>query len=302
MATAECCCAYNMMKLTRHLYSWTADPRYFDYYERVLFNHRIGTIQPETGHTQYYLSLTPGTWKTFGTEDQSFWCCTGTGVEEYTKLNDSIYWKDDQGVYVNLFIPSELNWTEKGFKLRQETKFPQEASSTLVVTADRPAQLAVRLRIPEWVASAPVVKINGRVLEATASGGSYLSISRPWKTGDRIEISLPMKVRVEAMPDDPTLQAFLYGPIVLAGDLGSDGLTDAMITGPNAPRIRQAPAVEIPEFTEMGADPAIWIKPAGKALTFRTNGQKTDVSLSPINTIFGRRYSVYWKVNGCACG
>jgi DUF1680 family protein len=302
VATAECCCAYNMMKLTRHLYTWTADPRYFDYYERVMFNHRIGTIQPQTGHTQYYLSLTPGTWKTFGTEDQSFWCCTGTGVEEYSKLNDSIYWKDDQGVYVNLFIPSELDWKEKGFKLRQETKFPQEPGTTLTVTADRPAQVAVRLRIPDWVASAPTVKINGRVLEATASGGSYLSITRSWKTGDRIEISLPMKLRVEAMADDPTLQAFLYGPIVLAGDLGSDGLTDAMQTGPNAPRIRQAPALEIPEFTEMGADPAIWIKPADKALSFRTNGQKTDVAMSPISSIFGRRYSVYWKVNGCTCG
>ena len=88
-----------MLKLARHLYSWTADPRYFDYYERALLNHRIGTIHPKTGHTQYYLSLTPGAWKTFNTEDQSFWCCTGTGVEEYSKLNDSIYWHDDDGVY-----------------------------------------------------------------------------------------------------------------------------------------------------------------------------------------------------------
>ena len=155
---------------------------------------------------------------------------------------------------------------------------------------------------PSVSASSPVVKINGRVLEATASAGSYLSIVRQWKTGDRIEISLPMKLRVEAMPDDPTLQAFLYGPIVLAGDLGSEGLTEAMTTGPNAPQIRRAPALEIPEFTEMGTDPAVWIKPADKALAFRTNGQKTDVSFSPLNSIFGRRYSVYWKVNGCACG
>ena len=94
VATAECCCSYNMLKLTRHLYSWNADPRYFDYYERTLLNMRLGTIQPKTGQTQYYLSLTPGAWKTFNTEDKSFWCCTGTGVEEYSKLNDSIYWHD----------------------------------------------------------------------------------------------------------------------------------------------------------------------------------------------------------------
>ena len=119
--TAECCCVYNMMKLTRHLYDWTADPRYFDYYERVMLNHRLGTIQPKTGYTQYYLSLYPGAWKTFNTEDQSFWCCTGSGVEEYSKLNDSIYWHDREGLYVNLFIPSELHWAEKGFRLRQDT-------------------------------------------------------------------------------------------------------------------------------------------------------------------------------------
>ena len=126
VSTAECCCSYNMLKLARHLYGWTGDPRYFDYYERALLNHRIGTIQPQTGHTQYYLSLTPGAWKTFNTEDQSFWCCTGTGVEEYSKLTDSIYWHDDDGVYVNLFIPSELNWPERGFGLRQDTRFPEQ--------------------------------------------------------------------------------------------------------------------------------------------------------------------------------
>ena len=103
-----------MLKLTRHLYQWTADPRYFDYYERSLLNMRLGTIHPQTGHTQYYLSLTPGAWKTFNTEVDSFWCCTGTGVEEYSKLNDSIYWHDADGVYVNLFIASEFELGREG--------------------------------------------------------------------------------------------------------------------------------------------------------------------------------------------
>ena len=126
VATAECCCSYNMLKLTRHLYQLDRRPRYFDYYERSLLNMRLGTIHPETGHTQYYLSLTPGAWKTFNTEDKSFWCCTGTGVEEYSKLNDSIYWqRRGQASYVNLFIASELNWAEKGFRLRQDTSFPE---------------------------------------------------------------------------------------------------------------------------------------------------------------------------------
>jgi DUF1680 family protein len=309
VSTAECCCVYNMLKLTRHLHGWTGDPRCFDYYERVLLNHRIGTIQPKTGYTQYYLSLYPGAWKTFNTEDQSFWCCTGSGVEEYSKLNDSIYWHDAEGVYVNLFIPSELNWTERGFRLRQETRFPEQQNTSLMVTATKPVQLAVRLRIPAWLESAPTVKINGKALEASANPGSYLTLSRIWKTGDRVEMALPMRLSVEAMPDDPKTQAFLYGPLVLAGDLGSEGLYEKLIVGPSAPRIARpgansqpeapprAPAIDIPTFRASSADPAAWIKPGDKPLTFHTTGQQRDVTLEPINSIFDKRYSVYWQVS-----
>src|SRR5579862_1103589 len=166
-ATAECCCAYNMLKLTRHLFSWTGDPRYFDYYERTLLNHRIGTIRPQTGQTQYYLSLKPGTYKSFNSEENSFWCCTGTGVEEYAKLNDSIYWRDAEGIYVNLFVPSELNWTERGFRVRQETKFPEQPGTRLVVSADRPVAMALRLRTPSWLRSGPAIKLNSHPLDAT---------------------------------------------------------------------------------------------------------------------------------------
>jgi DUF1680 family protein len=308
VATAECCCAYNMLKLTRHLYGWTADPRYFDYYERTLFNHRIGTIRPTSGATQYYLSLTPGAWKTFNTEDQSFWCCTGTGVEEYSKLNDSIYWHDDDGLYVNLFVASDLDWKEKGFRLRHETKFPEQPGTTLTVSADRPVQLEMHLRVPEWLSAAPVVKVNGKALDASAAPGSYLTISRLWKNGDRVEMSLPMQLHVEAMPDDPHMQAILYGPVVLAGDLGSEGLTEKLIIGPNEPEMRPSrragaearpvvPPLEIPTFRAAGAAPSTWIKPGDKPLTFRTTGQRKDVTLVPLNSIFDKRYSVYWQVS-----
>jgi hypothetical protein len=295
VATAECCCAYNMLKLSRHLYSWTADPRFFDYYERILVNHRIGTIQPDSGHTQYYLSLTPGAWKTFNTEDNSFWCCTGTGVEEYSKLNDSIYWRDERGVYVNLFIPSELNWTEKGFRLRQDTNFPEEPATTLRVTVEQPVQLAIRLRVPGWLSSSASVKLNGRPLDMSAEPGSYLTISRVWTTGDRIEMALPMNLHIETMPDDRHMQAVLYGPVVLAGDLGDGGLTAQLITGPNAPPLRKMP-INVPTF-KAASSPEAWIRPADKPLTFRTTNQQTDVSLVPLNSLFGKRYSVYWQVS-----
>ncbi len=301
VATEECCCSYNMLKLTRHLYQWTADPRYFDYYERSLLNMRLGTIHPETGATQYYLSLTPGAWKTFNTEDNSFWCCTGTGVEEYSKLNDSIYWQDDDGVYVNLFIASELHWQEKGIRLRQETRFPETPSTTIAITAEKPVQTAIRLRIPEWIGSGGSVKINGKPVDALASPGSYLTLARTWKTGDRIEMTMPMRLHVESMPDDPKQQAFLYGPLVLAGDLGNDGLTEQLAIGSNVPQLRRAPQIDIPTFRASGTsdhdDPSSWIKPGDKPLAFHTTGQAKDVALAPINSIFGRRYSVYWQVS-----
>jgi DUF1680 family protein len=295
VATAECCCAYNMLKLARHVYSWTGDPRLFDYYERILINHRIGTIQPQSGFTQYYLSLTPGAWKTFNTEDQSFWCCTGTGVEEYSKLNDSIYWQGADGLYVNLFIPSELNWTEKGIRVTQETKFPEDPSTSLRVLADKPTHFAMYLRIPEWAAGASV-RINGKLLEATGAPGSYLTIARNWKSGDRIEMTMPMRLRVETMPDDRQQQAFLYGPVVLAGDLGNAGLEEKMIVGPNAPRLQQLP-MEVPTFRASDADPSSWIKAGNGPLSFRTSGQAKDVDLVPLNSIFGKRYSVYLQVS-----
>ena len=312
--TAECCCAYNMLKLARHLYGWNPQPAYFDYYERSLLNHRIGTIRPEKGYTQYYLSLTPGAWKTFGTEDQTFWCCTGSGVEEYSKLNDSIYWHDGDGLYVNLFIPSELDWQEKGLKLRQDTKYPEAPNTSLTVTAARAGSVPIRLRIPGWLEAAPTVKLNGKALDASAAPGSYLTLDRVWKAGDRIEMELPLHLRAESMPDDPRMQAFLYGPLVLAGDLGGEGLTEAHIIGPNlrvgAPNTEQygsplgptnttppVPEIEIPEFRAAGGDPSSWIKPAGEPMTFRTSGQKKDVTLVPLNGLFDRRYSVYWQVS-----
>jgi DUF1680 family protein len=313
--TAECCCAYNMLKLTRHLYAWRPDPRYFDHYERLVLNHRIGTIRPDVGTTQYYLSLTPGVWKTFATEDQTFWCCTGTGIEEYAKLTDSIYWRDGAGLFVNLFIPSELHWREKALRLRQETTYPEGERTTLaVVEAAAGDPFDVRVRVPGWLRAAPEARLNGETLPASAAPGSYLSVRRAWKAGDRLEIALPMHLRAEAMPDDPRMQAFLYGPLVLAGDLGRDGLTEAHIVGPNfrvgaayieqhgsplAPvnRTPPVPDLEIPAFRAAGPDPSSWIERDGPQV-FRTAGQKRDVTLLPLNRLFDRRYSVYWQVSG----
>ena len=291
----ECCCAYNMLKLTRRLYEWSGDARYFDYYERVLFNHRLGAIQPETGHSMYFLSLAPGAWKTWNAENRSFWCCTGTALEEFAKLNDSIYYQDPGGIYVNLFIASELDARELGIGLRQETRFPEEPRTGISITATPPSTWTLRLRIPAWADGASA-KLNGRKLDGMAGAGGYLDISRAWKKGDRVDLELPMRLASEAFPDDPTWQAFLYGPIVLAGDLGSQGLTDSLIQDRQGPETDKAP-METPTLKTSGKDPAEWLKPAGSnPLDFQTTGQPRDVAFRPLNRLW-QRFAVYWKVS-----
>jgi DUF1680 family protein len=285
----ECCCCYNMLKLTRLRYGWSADPRLFDYYERALYNHRLGTINP-VGETQYYLGIVPGSWRTFATKYDSFWCCTGTGVEEYSKLNDSIYFHDENGIYVNLFIASEVNWTEKQFRLRQETKFPQEARTSFAVEAARSVKLTLHLRVPVWIAGDATVKINGTVSDVSAAAGSYLSITRTWKQGDRVEMDLPMALRYEAMPDNRSLRAILYGPLVLASGVGSAEQGD----GAMGPNMKKYPAPPIPSFQVGEKAPAEWLHPAGEPLTFRA--QEAGMTFIPFYKMTGQRYSIYWKI------
>ena len=218
-------------------------------------------------------------------------------------------------MYVNQFIASELDWAEKGIKLRQETRFPDIQSTAVAVTAKTPVRFALRLRVPGWLQTSPTVKLNGNALEASAAPGSYVTLTRTWKTGDRIQMELPMHLSIEAMPDEPQTQAVLYGPLVLAGDLGGEGLTQEMIVGFQGPRINRPrragrlepgsnrpqqpapPPIEVPTIKSTGADPTSWIKPGDKPLTFQTVGQLKDLTLEPLNRIFDKRYIVYWQVS-----
>lgn len=295
-STTECCVAYNMLKLTRHLFGWTADPRYFDYYERTLFNHRLGTLGPETGSSAYYLPLRTGSWKTFGTVFDSFWCCTGSGMEEFAKGNDSIYFHDDEGVFVNLFIASELNWAERGIRLRQETRFPEQPATALVVATSKPARMTLRVRIPAWVGAGASASVNGARLADIPSGPNYLAITRDWRDGDRVEVTFPMRLRAEPMPDDPGLQAFAYGPLVLAGLLGNEGITPQMVYGHLGPDLKSHP-LDAPELRAPAAELESWLKPATDALTFRTTGQQRELTFVPLYKVLDQRYGVYWRVS-----
>ncbi|HTS12677.1 MAG TPA: beta-L-arabinofuranosidase domain-containing protein [Candidatus Limnocylindrales bacterium] len=300
----ECCCGYNMLKLTRHLYQWTADPRYFDYYERTLFNSRLGT-QDSRGMKMYYLPLATGYWKFFNSEFNSFWCCTGTGAEEFSKFADSIYFHNGDSVFVNLFIPSEVRWKEKGITIRQETRFPAEAGSTFIVKTAQPVEAGVNIRIPTWVGDGGSASVNGKPLEAFSNAGSYLEIRRRWSDGDRIEVKLPMGLHAEPLPGDPTQQAALYGPIVLAGNLGTQDLTREMqydvdhgTTELSPPHARPVGDSQITVKSPDDFRSMAWLEPVkGEPLTFQTVGQKQATTLIPLNRVIGERYAAYWKVD-----
>jgi DUF1680 family protein len=292
--SSECCCSYNMLKLTRQLFTWTGDPRAADYYERTLFNNRLGTQNPEDGTLMYYVPLASGFWKLYGPPLGAFWCCTGTGAEEFAKAADSIYFHDDSSLFVNLFVASEVQWKEKGFRLRQETGFPEQEATEFTVTADRPVEITLRLRIPWWATRGGSVAVNGTPLAAFASPSSYLTLTRTWKTGDRVLLRLPMNVYVHPMPDDASLQAVMYGPLVLAGRLGTEGLTKEMMYG-EVPWEVPGKGLPTPEIVASRAAP--WVERVpGERLAFRTVGQSPSVSLVPLYRVFGERYAVYWNV------
>jgi hypothetical protein len=300
----ECCCSYNMMKLARHLYAWSGDPRLIDYYERNLLNHRLGAIEPTTGLTTYFLSLSPGAWKTLCTEDDSFWCCTGTALEEFAKLNDTIYYHDAESLFVNLYFASTVDWTERGIRVTQKTGFPEADRTSLIVEKTPAAEWALHLRIPVWTTGDNSIAINGRRLEMNGTPGSYLAIRRSWKAGDQIELTLPMRLTAEPLADDTTQQAFLYGPLVLAGQFPRGDIPERF-QHEQGPQIQEASAVNVPTLQAKGADPADWIKPVpGQPLTFRTmgqvggevGGQARDVTLKPLNRSW-ERFAVYWTVS-----
>ena len=291
--TTECCCAYNMMKLTRHLFGWSPDARFMDYYERALFNHRLGTINPEDGTMMYYLPLAAGYWKTFGKPFDSLWCCTGTGSEEYAKLTDTIYFHDDDSLYVNLYIDSQLEWPEKGLGVKQSTRFPEEPGTTLTITGKSPTQLAINLRIPYW-ATGGSVKINGEALPAFSSPSSYLTLNRVWRPGDKIQLSLPMRLHIDSMPDDATEQAAMYGPLVLAGRF--EAVTREMTYGDLEPK--PGNQRKVANITADPKEPTAWIEPdARQPLTFHTVGQAETSTLVPLYQVIHERYAVYWKVD-----
>ena len=206
---------------------------YADYYERALYNTILASQDPDSGMMTYFQSTRPGYLKLYCTPFDSFWCCTGTGIENHAKYGDSIYFHGsddgDDYLYVNLFIPSTLDWKAKGIMLTQTTRFPEEGEKIrLEVAAVKPVELALRIRHPGWCA-VPTVMVDGSVMATSHDPGTFITIKRTWKAGDIVEVELPMTLRTELLPGSNDLAAVVYGPIVLVGTLGKQGIAPGPI-------------------------------------------------------------------------
>ncbi|RYG18062.1 glycoside hydrolase family 127 protein, partial [bacterium] len=216
--TAETCNTYNMLKLTRHLFEWDPQASQMDFYERAYLNHILASQDPATGMVTYFVPLATNSFRGYSNKFNDFTCCHGSGMENHTKHGDSAYFHDGaKTLWVNLFMPTELNWKDAGVKLRQETAFPTDNKvSITVLEGSKPFEM--RLRHPAWAKGPVEFKVNGKTVATSSQPGTYATLKRTWKKGDRLEFALPMALHTEATPDNPKRVALLYGPVVLAAD------------------------------------------------------------------------------------
>lgn len=280
--TCEHCNTYNMLKLTRQLYSWRPDGGLFDYYERAHLNHVMAAQNPKTGGFTYMTPLLTGVARDFSNPaDDPFWCCVGSGMESHAKHGESIFWEGEGTLLVNLYIPAEAQWTTRGATLKLETRYPYEPESRLTLSRlEKPGRFAIALRVPAWAGKGAKVSVNGQAVAVETAGG-YALVDRKWRAGDVVAISLPLELRLEATPGDENTVAVLRGPMVLAADLGPvsepwKGVDPAMV----------GEAV-LDRFQPLAPEKAVYV---AKGVM-----RPTDLTFTPFYSQYERRGAVYFK-------
>lgn len=284
--TTETCNVYNMLKLSSHLFEWKAEPEVADFYERALFNHILSSQHPHDGRVIYNLSLEMGGHKVYQ-DPHWFTCCVGSGMENHSKYGKNIYYHNNEELYVSQFIASELNWKEKGLKLTQQTNYPEEQATNLTFSCEQPVDLTLQVRYPYWAEKGIEIIVNGKAKAVKQQPGSFIAIDRRWENGDVVEVKMPFSLRLESMPDDENRVALMYGPLVLAGDLGPEDDPDA------------SELLYVPVLMADSRKPEDWTEPVeGEPNTFRTAavGRPRDIIFKPFFETHDRRYSVYFDL------
>lgn len=299
----ESCNSYNMLKLSQALFDADPQARYFDFSERVLYNHILTTVD-DHGFV-YFTPMRPGHYRTYSTPDQSFWCCVGTGMENHGKYGGFIYAQKPGALYVNLFIPSELNWKEQGVTLRQETKFPEEPRTHFSLKMDKPSTFTIYVRHPVWVKKGAFqIAVNGAAQPDDSEPSSYVAITRAWASGDTIDLTLPMETSFERLPDGMDDVAFLYGPIVLAAETGTADMTGLQAGGGRWDHVANGPLLPLdqaPILVCAADDIAKAIQPVpNQPLTFTLGSSVQPEKYQPLQLVpFYRlpdtRYVIYWQ-------
>ncbi len=278
--TCEHCNSYNMLKLTRHLYQWTPQARYFDYYERTLHNHTMAAQHPRSGMFTYMMPMIAGGAREFSERFDSFWCCVGSGMEAHAQFGDSIYWQDAQSLYVNLYIPSTLDWKQREFALELDSGVPDDGKVRLQVTrAGAQAPKRLLLRVPAWCEGRFRLRLNGAAQKASAIDG-YVTLERAWQAGDVVELDFDMPLRLEHAAGDPDTVVVMRGPLALAADLGPV----------SAPYDQPDPAL-VADASPLSGFSALQQPGRFKAATTRPEG----LTFVPFHAQHDRRSALYFK-------
>jgi DUF1680 family protein len=317
--TAETCNVYNMLKLTRQLFTLRPDAHYADFHERALFNHIMASIDPEDGRTCYMVPVGRGVQREYQNMMRSFTCCVGSGMESHALHGDGIYYEHGDRIWVNLYTPSTAEWPAAGLRLAVETDFPEGDTAKLALTLQEPKEFTLALRRPYWAGPDFSLTVNGQVVSdsivqeeeagETAQGrryydwtyvaSSFVEVKRTWRSGDTVELSMPKSLRLEPLADNPRRVSILWGPLVLAGDLGPE-------VERGSGRGERAAPPKVPVFVAAEEPVSSWLKPAGGPRGgFRSDGvgrepdaegRARDVDLVPFYRLHRRMYSTYWDL------
>ena len=299
----ETCNTYNMLRLTTKLFTDAPDARYIDFYERALYNHILASQHPEGGFV-YFTPIRPGHYRVYSQPNTSFWCCVGSGMENHGKYGELIYAHDDGDLYVNLFIPSVLEWPEQGLTLTQTTRFPYDETTSLRVEIDAAKTFSLHIRQPDWVEGETRVSVNGDEVAAVLDEASYLSLERRWESGDIVSISLPMAARAEYLPDGSSWVAFMKGPIVLGAVTDSRKLDDLFADDGRMAHVPDGEMLDLIEAPALVADSAeslldglVETGPLSFSIDSLLYGESyRGLELRPFFTIHDARYAMYWPV------
>lgn len=301
----ETCNTYNMLKLSEKLFLANPEEKYIDFYEQGLYNHILSSQHPEGGFV-YFTPMRPGHYRVYSQPETSMWCCVGSGLENHGKYNEMIYAHSDDALYVNLFIPSEVNWEDKNFKLIQETDFPNAETVSFKIETQKPQKLTINFRYPSWAGEGFDVQVNDKKVKFDKKPGSYISITRKWEDDDQISMRLPMNITSERLPDGSDYESLKYGPLVLAAKTGKEdlkGLFADTSRGGHIAEGKKIPLSETPIFllenlddlaSKFQIDSKKDLRFSAKSVLYPSEFK--DLEFEPFYKVHDSRYVIYLPV------